>query len=145
AATSPDAVVRTARGYRLGLPDEQVDALLLAALVERARKALADGDAAGARRSAEEAMGVADGLARADGSVAAGPLGEVRATAAERLAEARRLSGIARSRSGDHEGALPLLTEEAAHRPRDEELLVCLLRSEAAVRGTAAALERYER
>ncbi|MDA0646420.1 AfsR/SARP family transcriptional regulator, partial [Nonomuraea ferruginea] len=52
AATSADAVVRTARGYRLGVPDEQVDALLLGALVERARKALAEGDVAEARRGA---------------------------------------------------------------------------------------------
>ncbi|WP_261808972.1 BTAD domain-containing putative transcriptional regulator [Nonomuraea sp. C10] len=158
AATSADAVVRTARGYRLGVPDEQVDALLLGTLVERARKALTEGDVAEARRGAEEAMSVASGLGATSGlatagglgatsglGTAAGPLGEVRAVAAGRLAEARRVSAVARSRAGDHEGALPLLEEAAADRPRDEELLACLLRGEAAVRGTAAALERYER
>ena len=76
---------------------------------------------------------------------ATGPLAELRGVAAGWVAEARRVVAIARSRSGVHEGALPLLEEAAADRPHDEELLACLLRSEAAVRGAAAALERYER
>ncbi|GIH71818.1 hypothetical protein Mth01_40710 [Sphaerimonospora thailandensis] len=141
AVTSADAVVRTARGYRLGLPDEQVDALLLGVLVEQARAALVRGEAALARGRAEAAMSlVADGM-----EAAAGPLGELREIAAGRLAEAHRVSAVARARGGDHEGALPLLEQAAADRPHDEELLACLLRSEAAVRGAAAALERYER
>jgi len=141
AATSPGAVVRTARGYRLGLADEDVDVLLLGTLVERARDALGEGDAVLARRRAEEALGLA-----ANGVAAStGPLADVRALAAGHLAEARRLLGIALCRSGDHEGALPLLEEAATARPRDEDLLACLLRSEAAARGTAAALERYAR
>ncbi|MFD0888927.1 transcriptional regulator, partial [Streptosporangium algeriense] len=43
-ATSPDVVVRTARGYRLGLSTEQVDARLLADLAGRAARALSEGD-----------------------------------------------------------------------------------------------------
>lgn len=162
AMTSADVVVRTARGYRLGVPDEQVDVLLLARTVERAREALAEGDVAGARRCAEEAMALAGGAPATgsmppagvsgggDGSLSGvlsvpgdGPLGEVRARAAERVAEARRVLGIARSREGDHQGALALLEEAAG--AWDEEVLACLLRSEAAVRGAARALERYER
>jgi len=51
----------------------------------------------------------------------------------------------ASSRTEAHAGALPAL--ELAHtvRPQDEPLLADLLRSEAAVRGPAAALERYAR
>jgi predicted ATPase/DNA-binding SARP family transcriptional activator len=140
-ATSADAVVRTTRGYRLGLPDEHVDALLLGVLVGRAREALGEGDAARARHHAEEALALAtNGLA-----TCTGPLAELRAVAAGQLVEARRVLAAARGRSGDHEGALPLLEEAVAARPHDEDLLACLLRSEAAVRGTAAALERYER
>ncbi|MGI5267989.1 AfsR/SARP family transcriptional regulator [Nonomuraea sp. CA-218870] len=155
AATAADVVLRTERGYRLGLTAEQVDALLLGVLVERARVALAADDVAGARRLAEEAMGLVTGGPQAAGTCGVeaaaggaglreglGALGELRAVAAGRLAEARRLVAVARSRSGDHEGALPLLEEAAAGRPRDEELLACLLRSEAAVRGVASALER---
>jgi predicted ATPase/DNA-binding SARP family transcriptional activator len=141
AATSADAVVRTARGYRLGLADEQVDALLLGNLVQRARRALGEGEAAVAQRLAEEAIGLgANGLA-----TSAGPLADVVAVAAGQLAESRHVLAVARGRSGDHKGALPLLEEAVAVRPYDEELLACLLRSEAAVRGAAAALERYER
>jgi predicted ATPase/DNA-binding SARP family transcriptional activator len=141
AVTRADVVVRIPRGYRLGLPAGQVDALLLSALVEQARAALGEGDMVLARHRAEEAMGIAAG--GVDG--AAGPLAELRGVAAGWVAEARRVAAIARGRSGAHEGALPLLEEAAADRPHDEELLTCLLRSEAAVRGAAAALERYER
>ncbi|MFC6083470.1 BTAD domain-containing putative transcriptional regulator [Sphaerisporangium aureirubrum] len=141
AATGADVVVRIPHGYRLGLDAGEVDALLLAALVDQARAALGEDDTALASRRAEEAMGlVAGGL---DG--ATGPLAELRGVAAGWVAEARRVAAIARSRSGTHEGALPLLEEAAADRSYDEELLACLLRSEAAVRGAAAALERYTR
>ncbi|GAA2999604.1 BTAD domain-containing putative transcriptional regulator [Streptosporangium longisporum] len=141
AATRADVVVRIPRGYRLGLPAGQVDALLLDALVEQARAALGDDDTELARRRAEEALDLAAG--GPDG--ATGPLAELRDAAAGRAAEARRVAAIARSRSGAHESALPLLEEASADRPHDEEVLACLLRSEAAVRGAAAALERYER
>ncbi|MER7128623.1 ATP-binding protein [Streptosporangium saharense] len=141
AATGPDAVVRTARGYRLGLSTDQVDALLLADLVDQAGRALGRGDTAQARRCAEEAIALA-GDSRTSST---GPLADLHAVAAGQLAEARRVLALARSRDGDHVGALPLLEERAAGLPHDEELLACLLRSEAAVRGAAAALERYER
>ncbi|HUR04863.1 MAG TPA: BTAD domain-containing putative transcriptional regulator, partial [Nonomuraea sp.] len=141
AVTCADVVVRIPRGYRLGLAAGQVDALLLGALVEQARAALGEDDMVLARRRAEEAMGIVAG--GVDG--ASGPLAELRGVAAGWVAEARRVAAIARGRSGAHEGALPLLEEAAADRPHDEELLACLLRSEAAVRGAAAALERYER
>ena len=141
AATCADLVVRTPGGYRLGLPAGQVDALLLGELVERARAALSEDDVVLARSRAEEAMGLVAG--GSDG--ATGPLAELRDLAAGWVAEARRVAAIARSRGGAHESALPLLEDAAAARPHDEDLLVCLLRSEAAVRGAAAALERYER
>lgn len=141
AVTCADVAVRMPHGYRLGLLAGQVDALLLGTLVEQARAALGEDDMALARRRAEEAMGLVGG--GLDG--ATGPLAELRGVAAGWVAEARRVAAIARSRGGAHEGALPLLEEAAADRPHDEELLACLLRSEAAVRGAAAALERYER
>ncbi|GAA3181543.1 BTAD domain-containing putative transcriptional regulator [Nonomuraea roseoviolacea subsp. carminata] len=153
AATSADAVVRIPRGYRLGLPAGEVDALLLGVLVEQARAALAEDDTALARRRAEEAMKLVTGEeamglvdSGVDGAIGAtGALAELRGVAAGWVAEARRVAAIAQGRAGAHEQALPLLEEVAAGRPHDEELLACLLRSEAAVRGAAAALERYER
>ncbi|MFG2071660.1 BTAD domain-containing putative transcriptional regulator [Nonomuraea maritima] len=141
AATGADVVVRIPRGYRLGLPADQVDALLLGSLVEQARAALGADDTALARRRAEEAMALASG--GPDG--ATGALAELRDVTARRVAEARRVAAIALSRSGAHERALPLLEAAAADEPYDEELFACLLRSEAAGRGAAAALERYGR
>ncbi|TMR25625.1 transcriptional regulator [Nonomuraea turkmeniaca] len=140
-ATCADVVVRISRGYRLGLATDQVDALLVGALVEEARAALGEDDVALACRRADEAMGLVAG--GSDG--ATGALAELRGMAAKWVAEARRVAAIARGRSGAHEAALQLLEEAAADWPHDEELLVCLLRSEAAVRGVASALERYER
>ncbi|SDM11747.1 Predicted ATPase [Nonomuraea jiangxiensis] len=163
AATGADVVVRIPRGYRLGLSPGEVDALLLGSLVEQARAALGEGDTALARSRAEEAMGLVGGGPEAarglvgggsEGAMgfvggglagATGALGELRGRAAGWVAEARRVVALAQSRSGAHEAALPLLEEVAADRPHDEELLACLLRSEAAGRGVAAALERYER
>ncbi|SPL94125.1 Signal transduction response regulator / Disease resistance domain-containing protein / Tetratricopeptide repeat-containing protein [[Actinomadura] parvosata subsp. kistnae] len=146
AATRPDVVERIPRGYRLGLPAEQVDALLLGVLVEEARAALHAHDVALARRRAEEVMAMVSVEAAAGGGDGAnGALGELRRVAARWVGEARRVAAIARARGGAHESALPLLEEVAGERPHDEELLACLLRSEAAVRGAGAALERYER
>lgn len=141
AATSADLVARTPHGYRLDADAAEVDVLLLDHLVRRAQDALAHGDATGARDSARQAVDLADGTT---GDPEDGPLGELRARAAQQAAAARQLLGAALSRAGDHEVALPLLEAATQSRPADEELLAALLRSEAAVRGAAAALDRYE-
>ncbi len=75
----------------------------------------------------------------------AGPLAEVRRAAAADAAAARVILARASSRTGAHADALPVLELAHAERPQDEPLLADLLRSEAAVRGPAAALDRYAR
>src|SRR5437868_11457291 len=55
AVTGAEVVVRIPRGYRLGLPADQVDVLLLGELVEQAQVALGEGDMALACRRAEAA------------------------------------------------------------------------------------------
>jgi len=142
-ACGGDVIIREGAGYRLGTAPDEVDSVRLAALVRDAAAAL-DRDAALAAKLAHEALGLADGLA--DGtSSAGGPLMEVRRAAAADAQSARITLARASSRIGAHASALPGL--EAAHgaRPRDESLLADLLRSEAAVRGPAVALERFER
>jgi predicted ATPase/DNA-binding SARP family transcriptional activator len=136
AQTEADVVVRTELGYRLGIPPERVDATAVHGLVDAARRAEARGDHVGARDVARNALG--HGPVAEDG---AGPLGEVRATGGLDLAVARAVLGRSLSVLGDHDEALPLLEAAAP----DEVTLTALLRSEAAVRGTPAALERYER
>ncbi|OEV03005.1 BTAD domain-containing putative transcriptional regulator [Streptomyces oceani] len=137
AATSPDAVLRGTHGYQLGLEPEQVDLLYLGLLVDRARAELAGDDLPAATETAREALR----LAETESALSECPLPEL---ARERLDEARLLLGTAHGGSGEHESALPLLEAALRQHPDDESLLAELLRSEAAVRGTGAALERYE-
>lgn len=116
-ATHPRVVERTSRGYRLGLGRHEVDVLAQADLVEAARVAHTDGRLDDAVAAARDALALAPSDAAA------------------------RVLAIALGRSGRHAEALPLLEELST----DDAVLAQLLRSEAAVRGPAAALERYER
>ncbi len=141
AATCREAIVRTPRGYRLGLGPDQVDVLVLGSLVEEARAKLEAGEIGAARSAAQAALEVGS----PDGDSAPGALGALRDAASEGHRQANRLLGMALSTGGDHAAALGALRAAACHDPDDEALLACLLRSEAAVRGTGAALGRYER
>ncbi len=144
AATAAEVVESVPHGYRLG--PVEVDAVTLAVLVQSATEALHGGDASVAAAQAREALDLAGGGARgtdrqSDGSNA---LDELRWRADEQLERARALLGSALSRTGDHAEALPLLEQSVTSASGDDQW-VCLLRSEAAVRGPSAALERYER
>ncbi|WP_169953025.1 BTAD domain-containing putative transcriptional regulator [Microbispora sp. H11081] len=137
----PEALVTHEGGYRLDVPPDLVDVGRLRALTDRARALLAE-DPAAAAATAQEALALGAGALPPEGG---GPLAEVRRRAARDLAAARVVLARARSRSGDHAAALPGLEEAGRAHPEDEGLLADLLRSEAAVRGTGAALDRFER
>jgi predicted ATPase/DNA-binding SARP family transcriptional activator len=137
------AIVRDASGYRLGVDPADVDCVRLAALVRDAAAALED-DAERAVTLARDALALGDGLAAPPGENGAGPLTEVRREAAGDLATARVILARASSRTGAHAQALPGLEAAHAERADDEAVFADLLRSEAAVRGPGAALERYE-
>jgi predicted ATPase/DNA-binding SARP family transcriptional activator len=139
----PDAIVRDGAGYRLGATPGEVDSARLSGLVHDAAAAL-DQDAALAATLAREALALTDGLSGV-GDGDAGPLAEVRRTAAAEASCARVILARASSRMGAHADAVPALEAAHAARPDDEPLLADLLRSEAAVRGPAASLERFER
>ena len=136
AQTAPDAVRRTERGYALGVAADDVDALLLAALVDEACRAEATGDAVTARARAAEARAI-----RVAGAGEPGALEDLRAEARERRSLAAEVLGRAASVLGDHAEALRHLVP--LHRP-DEPTMAALLRSELAVHGAPAALLRYE-
>lgn len=138
-----DAVVRDAQGYRLGTTPDQVDALRLADLIRRVRQALAAAEPTAARDAIAEAVALTEPLVP-PADTDDGALAELRRTAATRASELTGLLGRALSASGEHAAALPRLTEAFERDPTDEAVLAGLLRSEAAVRGTAAALGRYE-
>ena len=143
AQTHTELVVRTETGYRLGVPDAEVDAHVLRDLVAAARQTLDDGDAVHARRLAEAALAVPMGEEPADPD--SGPLARLRADARRSAEVARLVLGTALSILGEHAAALALLEDTLAVRPGDEAVLAPLLRTEAAVRGVPLALDRYER
>src|SRR5699024_595719 len=118
--TSAQVIERTATGYRLGLEPEEVDVLALADLETTAHTALARDDLISASAAARRALEI-------------GP-----------SPRTGRVLAISDSRAADHLAALALLVESVHEQPMDEELMACLLRSEAAVHGPAAALKRYE-
>jgi predicted ATPase/DNA-binding SARP family transcriptional activator len=142
-ACGADAIVRDGAGYRLGAGPGEVDSARLAQLV-RAAAAELDRDAAAAEGLAREALALTAGLPGA-GDGDDGPLAEVRRAAAADAATARVILARASSRAGAHPAAFPVLAAAQAQWPHDEPLLADLLRSEAAVSGPAAALERFER
>jgi predicted ATPase/DNA-binding SARP family transcriptional activator len=143
AACGGDAIVRDGEGYRLGVAPGQVDSSRLAELVGDARGALAS-DPLQAAGLAREAVSLAAALTPV-GDDEHGALADVRREAARDVAAARLVLARAAGRTGAHADALPLLEAAHAERPGDESLLADLLRSEAAVRGPGAALERFER
>jgi predicted ATPase/DNA-binding SARP family transcriptional activator len=141
-ACGEEAIVREAAGYRLGVKPAEVDCGRLGALVREAHATL-ELDAAGAVALAREAIELAGGLLTTP-DADTGPLSDLRRTAKQDAGEASVILPRALSRTGQHAEALEPLIERAAAQPADEALLADLLRSEMAVRGPAAALERYE-
>jgi predicted ATPase/DNA-binding SARP family transcriptional activator/tetratricopeptide (TPR) repeat protein len=141
AVVGPEALATDGNGYRLDVAADRVDAVLLHGLVGRARALLAE-DPAAAATAARDALELGAGASQSEGE---GPLAEVRRRAGDDLVSARVVLARARSRGGDHESALPELEKAADVHPADESLLADLLRSEAAVRGPGAALDRFER
>ena len=142
-ACGADAIVRDGVGYRLGVGPTEIDSARLAALVREAAATL-ERDAASSVALAREALAVANGGPPAAAADDAGPLHDIREAAAADIASAHVILAQALSRTGAHADALPALEAAQAGRPDDESLLADLLRSEAIVRGPAAALERFE-
>lgn len=143
AACSAELIIRGQAGYRLDTGIGPVDALVLADAVARARVALTGGATVEARRLAEDALAIP---AQAPDPEQPETILAVRSAAERHRTELMIMLGQAQSRDGDHEAALATLgpLAERPTGPVDESVLAALLRSEAAVRGPAVALERYE-
>ncbi|RZT84822.1 putative ATPase [Pseudonocardia sediminis] len=136
-------VASTPAGYRLAVPEESIDVTALRAYARAC--AYHDADPAAVLAAAEAGLGLWDGTV-GDGGEDAGddPLTVLRVASladhrAVRRGRALALAGLAR-----HAEALPALADAAGRTPRDEEVLLALLRTEAAVTGPAAALARYD-
>ncbi len=133
-------LTRQSGGYRLGLATDEVDALLLASLVEQANERLAAGDA----DKAAELAGLALELAPTTDLRAESPLGQLRERARTATLEAQRVGGLALARAGRAGEALDLLVAAHLDGRSSPELFAALLRAEAAVSGVPQALDRYE-
>ena len=137
----PETLARADGGYRLALAPDAVDAWVLDRLVTDAGRALADGRAPQALVLAEAAGGL---LTAAGDAVGDGALARLRSDALGQATTVRRQQGLALSRTGEDAAAVEVLLETLAGAPDDAEALEALLRSEAAARGVAPALARYD-
>jgi predicted ATPase/DNA-binding SARP family transcriptional activator len=139
-----DVIVRTPTGYRLTLTEDQVDSsavLIRAAATARCSRA---GDHAAALSHADAGLALWGGAGPGPADDADGPVTALRA---ERRATYRtlvRARMLALARLDRPAEAVDRLAELAAERPRDEEVLIELLRCEAATVGPATALARYD-
>ncbi|GGC83967.1 hypothetical protein GCM10011512_08430 [Tersicoccus solisilvae] len=141
-----DAVTTTADGYRLA-EDDGVDLRRTLADVDAAETALRQGhpDAAldfADRVLAMSAHGVSPETADPGES---SPGADVAAVMTGAHRRAARIRALALADLGRWAEALPSLEQEATAAPDDEVVLARLLRAEASVTGTAAALTRFER
>src|SRR6266511_1118848 len=138
-----DVIASTPTGYRLALGEDRVDtsAVLLSASASARHSRAGDYEVALAHAAA--------GLALYEAAESADtrlddPLAALRAERASTHRSLLRARALALSRLGRRAEAVEALTELVAERPRDEEVLLELLRCEAATVGPSAALARYE-
>jgi predicted ATPase/DNA-binding SARP family transcriptional activator len=138
-----DVIANTATGYRLALDEDQVDASAVLVRASASAQRARAGDHAAALAQAEAGLALWDGVPAVD----AGSDDPLSALRSERLATYRslvRARALALSRLHRYAEAVDPLADLARKQPRDEEVLLELLRCEAATTGPSAALVRYE-
>ncbi|MEH1123146.1 ATP-binding protein [Micromonospora sp. CPCC 206061] len=136
-------IASTATGYRLALDEDQIDSSAVLLRAAASTRQLRAGDHEAALAHGEAGLALWDGTP--PGGV--GSADPVEALRAERVAAHRsllRTRALALARLGRQGEAVEPLTALAGELPRDEEVLLELLRCEAATVGPAAALARYE-
>jgi predicted ATPase/DNA-binding SARP family transcriptional activator len=138
-----DVIASTATGYRLALAEDQVDAAAVLRSASASARHAQAGDHAAALAHAEAGLALWEGAAAADEGLD-DPVAALRAERGSTYRSLVRARALALARLGRHAEAAGTLAELAAARPRDEEVLVELLRAEAATMGPSAALDRYE-
>jgi predicted ATPase/DNA-binding SARP family transcriptional activator len=138
-----DVIASTPTGYRLSLREDQVDTAAVLLSASASARCAQAGDHAAALAHAEAGLALWEGAAGAD-TAYDDPLSALRAERAATYRSLQRARALALSRLGRHAEAAEALTGLVGEHPRDEELLLELLRSEAATVGPSAALDRYE-
>ncbi|MFJ8537858.1 ATP-binding protein [Streptomyces sp. NPDC093591] len=138
-----EVIASTPTGYRVALREDQVDAWALqlhaAAATEKARA----GDHHGAVAETEEGLALWDGGPAEEGHHD-DPVAALRLELAVTHRSLTRLRALSLARSGRREEAAGPLGELVSAHPLDEELLLELMRCQAATAGAAAALAAYD-
>lgn len=111
--TSSDTVLHEGSGYRLGLRDDQVDALRLRRLLRSAEAARKAGDLDVVRHATRDALAMP-----ITSSAAAGPLADLVEAASRDRSRAQRLLGGVLLGRGDASAALALLQAACSSTPR---------------------------
>jgi predicted ATPase/DNA-binding SARP family transcriptional activator len=138
-----ELVVSTPTGYRLSLTENQVDASAVLLSASAGEQSARDGDHASALGHAEAGLALCDEAASWDTTLD-DPLSALRTARIPTYRSLTRIRALALSRLGRSAEAVEPLTQLALERPRDEEVLVELLRCEAVTMGPATALDRYD-
>ncbi|MCX4824542.1 AfsR/SARP family transcriptional regulator [Streptomyces sp. NBC_01142] len=140
-----DVIASTPTGYRLALGEDQVDssAVLLRASAGAERSRAGDHAAALAHAEAGLALWGVDGAFRQD-SIPGDPVSALRAERAPTHRSLIRVRAVALARLGRRAEAVEPLTRLVRELPRDEEVLLELVRCEAATAGPSAALATYD-
>ncbi|MET0234109.1 MAG: BTAD domain-containing putative transcriptional regulator [Kibdelosporangium sp.] len=137
-----DLIVSTPAGYRLALKEEQVDtAVVVRSALASAQRAQA-GDHTGALEQAEAGLALWEGTTNDTGLD--DPVAMLRAERESTHWALVRVRGLALSRLERRAEALETLTGLIVRFGRDEEVLLELLRCEAATVGPSVALDRYD-
>lgn len=136
-------ITRTATGYRLTLGEDQVDSSAVLLRAAASARQLRAGDHAAALAHADAGLALWDGVPESEPELD-DPVSVLRAERVPAYRALVRTRALALARLGRQGEAVEPLTALAAELPRDEEVLLELLRCEAATLGSSAALARYE-
>jgi predicted ATPase/DNA-binding SARP family transcriptional activator/tetratricopeptide (TPR) repeat protein len=138
-----DVIASTPTGYRLALGEDQVDTSSVVLSASASARHSRAGDHEAALAHAEAGLALYEAAEHADTGFD-DPVSALRAERASTYRSLVRARALSLSRLGRHAEAVEPLTELVAERPRDEEVLLELLRCEAPTAGPSAALARYE-
>ncbi|GAA3259034.1 hypothetical protein GCM10010532_110250 [Dactylosporangium siamense] len=139
-----DIVVRTVTGYRLALTEDQVDSSAVLVRAAAAARCSRAGDHAAALSHADAGLALWGGAGPGPADDADGPVTALRAERRDTYRTLVRARSLCLARLSRPAEAVDRLAELAAERPRDEEVLLELLRCEAVTVGPATALARYD-
>ncbi|GAA1502283.1 hypothetical protein GCM10009827_013530 [Dactylosporangium maewongense] len=139
-----DVIDRTPTGYRLTLTEDQVDSAAVQIRAAASARCSRAGDHAAALSHADAGLALWGGAGPGPADDADGPVSALRAERRRTYRTLVRGRALSLARLGRLAEAVDRLAELAAERPRDEEVLLELLRCEAVTVGPATALGRYD-